>query len=85
MGEKNIESRVKEILTKYSEIMTVEDITPSTSLMEDLQLESIDFVEVMYEFETEFDLEISEEDMMDTLTVKDIINYLEKLVNSKKG
>lgn len=78
--ELSIEKKVKEILGKY-----VSDIvTPSASLKEDLGLSSFDYVEILFDIEDAFKLEIPEDDIKDATTVKDIIEYLKERVDVQK-
>lgn len=49
-----------------------------TSFVDDLNLDSLDIVELMMKMEDEFGVEIPEEDAEGLKTVKDIVVYLEK-------
>ncbi|MCK6596144.1 MAG: acyl carrier protein [Bacteriovoracaceae bacterium] len=53
-------------------------ITLETSFVDDLNLDSLDIVELMMKMEDEFGVEIPEEDAEGLKTVKDIVTYLEK-------
>ncbi len=53
-------------------------ITLETSFVDDLNLDSLDIVELMMKMEDEFGVEIPEEDAEGLKTVKDIVLYLEK-------
>jgi acyl carrier protein len=53
-------------------------INPETSFVDDLNLDSLDIVELMMKMEDEFGVEIPEEDAEGLKTVQDIITYLEK-------
>lgn len=46
-------------------------------LKEDLELDSLDAIELVFRFEGEFDLSIPDEDVEKLGTVRDIIDYLE--------
>ena len=70
--EMSIEERVKEILANY----TQQPITPSAYLEDDLMLSSFDSVEMLFDFEDEFGLEIPEDDVREATTVGDLIEYL---------
>ena len=65
--------KVKEIILKYTE----EEITEDSSLMEDLNLTSLDVVSMVGEFEDVFDIEIADEDIPELTTVKDVLKYIE--------
>ena len=53
-------------------------INIETSFVDDLNLDSLDIVELMMKMEDEFGVEIPEEDAEGLKTVKDIVAYLEK-------
>lgn len=51
-------------------------ISIETNLVDDLNLDSLDIVELMMKMEDEFGIEIPEEDAEGLKTVKDIVTYL---------
>jgi acyl carrier protein len=53
-------------------------INLETSFVDDLNLDSLDIVELMMKMEDEVGVEIPEEDAEGLKTVKDIVAYLEK-------
>lgn len=54
------------------------EITPEANFKKDLGADSIDLVELIMEFEREFDLSIPEEAAEQIQTVGDAISFLEK-------
>ena len=56
----------------------ISKINLETSFVDDLNLDSLDIVELMMKMEDEFGVEIPEEDAEGLKTVKDIVVYLEK-------
>jgi len=52
-------------------------ITSGTTFIEDLNLDSLDIVELMMKMEDEFGIEIPEEDAEGLKSVKDVVSYLE--------
>lgn len=52
-------------------------ITTNTSFVDDLNLDSLDIVELMMKMEDEFGVEIPEEDAEGLKKVSDIVTYLE--------
>ena len=56
----------------------ISKINLETSFVDDLNLDSLDIVELMMKMEDEFGVEIPEEDAEGLKTVKDIVTYLEK-------
>lgn len=62
------------------EQLGVEDdvvITKETSMMKDLEADSLDAVEIIMAFEDEFDVEIPDEDAEGFANIGDIVAYLE--------
>lgn len=53
------------------------NISESTSFIDDLNLDSLDMVEMMMKMEDEFDIEIPEGDADSLKTVGDVVKYLE--------
>lgn len=54
-----------------------EDITLETSMMKDLDADSLDAVEIIMELEDEFDVEIPDEDAEAFKSIGDIVEYIE--------
>ena len=54
-----------------------------TSFVDDLNLDSLDIVELMMKMEDEFGIEIPEEDAEGLKIVKDVVSYLEKSNNRR--
>ena len=61
-----------------------EDVTieRKTSMMKDLEADSLDAVEIIMAFEDEFDIEIPDEDAEKFDNIGDIADYIEKKVNA---
>ena len=53
-----------------------EEVTPAASFTMDLGADSLDTVELIIDFEKEFNLKISDEDAMGIKTVADAIDYI---------
>ena len=53
-------------------------ITPEASFVDDLGADSLDIVELIMGLETEFDLEIPDEDAEKIRTVGDAVNYIKE-------
>ncbi len=69
--------QIKEIL---KDTMDIDEsyITLDAKLKEDLELDSLDSVELIMSAEEEFGIEIPDEDVMNFKTVNDIVNYIEE-------
>jgi len=55
-------------------------VTMETSLMKDLEADSLDAVEIMMAIEDEFDIEIPDEDAEKFQSVGDIVRYVDERV-----
>ena len=69
--------QIKEILKDTMDI-DESKITLDAKLKEDLELDSLDTVELIMSAEEEFGIEIPDEDVMNFKTVNDIVNYIEE-------
>lgn len=69
--------QIKEILKDTMDI-DESKITLDVKLKEDLELDSLDSVELIMSAEEEFGIEIPDEDVMNFKTVNDIVNYIEE-------
>lgn len=69
--------QIKKILV---ETMNIEEekVTLDAKLKDDLNLDSLDSVELIMSAEEEFGIEIPDEDVMNFKTVNDIVNYIEE-------
>ena len=71
------EERVRKIIV---ELLGKEDseITMDASFRDDLEADSLDLVELIMEFESEFGGEISDEEAQKIVTVGDAVTYLDE-------
>ncbi len=53
-------------------------ISANTTFVDDLNLDSLDIVELMMKMEDEFGVEIPEEEAEHLRSIKDVVSYLEK-------
>ena len=77
---KNLEKKVKEIIIDKLGIEESE-VTDSASFTNDLGADSLDTVELIMEFEKEFNISIPDEDAEKIGTVGQAISYLKKNVS----
>ena len=76
-----VAERVKKIVIEQLGVEE-EQVTETASFQEDLGADSLDNVEMVMAFETEFNLEIPDEDAEKITNVKDAVAYIEKRLNS---
>ncbi len=73
--EPSIEERLKEIMIKqFGE--GEKPVTLETSFVNDLEVDSLDMVELVMELEDEFDVSIPDEDAEKIQTVGDAVKYI---------
>ncbi len=72
--------RVRDIIAEQLDIDEVEEITEETSLMGDLEADSLDAVEIMMALEDEFEITIPDEDAESFKNIGDIVKYVESKV-----
>ena len=73
MDKKNIEKKVKEVLEERLEI---KNVTIDSHLVNDLGMDSFNMVELLYEIEDSFEIDISEEEMQNISTVREVVDYI---------
>lgn len=56
------------------------DISMDSSLVDDLDIDSITYFEIIMELEDEFDIDIPDEAAEDMRTVSDLVSYIEARV-----
>lgn len=61
----------------------IDEINEETSLLKDLEADSLDAVEIIMSIETQFDIEIPDEDAEDFHVLGDIVEYVEKKIKEK--
>ena len=77
----NISERVTKIIVDKLGVDESE-VTPEASFTNDLGADSLDTVELIMEFEKEFDISIPDESAEEIHTVGDAVNYLSEAVAS---
>ena len=75
MSENSIAERVIRIVCDQMGA-TPDKVTPETSFINDLGADSLDTVELVMEFEDEFEISIPDEDAEKIQTVGDAIEYI---------
>lgn len=75
----NLKNEVIEIISEVTEF-PIENIKLESNLLNDLELESLDIVNLIAEFEKKYKISIKDEEIKCFQTVEDIINYIEKNV-----
>jgi len=77
----NYFEKIVELVKEHLALEDVSNITPETSLMHDLEVDSLDAVEIIMKIEDTFGIEIPDEDVNTFKNIGDIAEYIKK----KKG
>ena len=78
----SIEQQVKAIVAEQLGVKE-EEVTNDASFVDDLGADSLDTVELVMEFEEEFDITIPDEEAEKIQTVGQAIDYIEQHAHSK--
>ena len=75
MSADGIQDRIKAIIVEQLGV-SLEEVTPEASFIEDLGADSLDIVELIMALEEEYDMEIPDEDAEKIQSVQDVISYV---------
>jgi acyl carrier protein len=75
-SSEEIAERIKSIIVEQLGV-SMEEVTPQASFIEDLGADSLDIVELIMALEEEYDMEIPDEDAEKIQTVEDVISYVQ--------
>jgi acyl carrier protein len=83
MSENEIEKKITDALASYIKNRSIK-IEGSSQLREELGLDSMDTIELVFQLEEKFNIQISDDDLMGLKTVDNVVQYIEKMVSEKK-
>lgn len=72
--------KVRDIIAEQLDVEEVDEIKMETSLMKDLEADSLDAVEIMMALEDEFDITIPDEDAESFKNIGEIVKYVESKI-----
>jgi acyl carrier protein len=78
---KNTTEAITEILVDKLGISSTE-VTPDANFIKDLGIDSLDYAELVMEFEQVFDIKIPDTDAENFETIKDAVSYIDSKRNS---
>ncbi|MHC4287773.1 MAG: acyl carrier protein [Planctomycetota bacterium] len=84
MADVNIQEKVIEIVSEQMGVDKAE-VSPQTSFINDLNADSLDTVELVMEFEDEFDMSIPDEEAEKIQTVGAAIDYITKIMKDNEA
>jgi acyl carrier protein len=83
ISKDDIFKRLRETLVEGFDL-TDEQIIPGARLIGDLELDSLDLVDLAVRLEQDVDLEIAEEDMRAIETIQDVVDLLHRKLNAPR-
>jgi acyl carrier protein len=78
----DVSQKVQSILVDKLGIAPTE-VTPDANMIRDLGIDSLDYAELIMEFEQMFDIRIPDDDAEKLVTVKQAIDYIAGKIDSK--
>ena len=83
MSENDIARKITDALAGYIKNKSMK-VEGSSQLREELGLDSMDTIELVFQLEESFNIQISDDDIMEFKTVDHVVQYIEKRVSESK-
>ena len=74
--------KIKEKLLEYSEY-PADQITENTEIIKDLQIDSLNIMMIIGDYEEEYDIHFEADDVIGVVTVGDFVKLIENKINNK--
>ncbi len=84
VSSNSVEERIITGLAKIK-MKDPSEIETQFRLIEDLEIDSLDTLDLIFQLEEEFNIEIPQEDQLPFVTVQDVITYVERKVDGDAG
>lgn len=84
MSDEQIRQRVIDIVCEHLAV-NKDQVTDSTSFIEDIGADSLDIVELVMELEEEFDIQIPDDQAEKIKTVGEAVEYIKVAIRNKGG
>lgn len=78
----DVKQKIVDILVDKLGIAPTE-VTPEANLIKDLGIDSLDFAELIMEFEQEFNIKIPDNDAEQLQTVSEIVDYVTRMLKKE--
>ena len=85
MTKDEIFNKVKTILIDHTGFSEPDRVSMDSKLKEDINVDSLDTFEIIYDIENEFQIKVVDEDAQNFTTIADIVNYIEAKVAEKNS
>lgn len=76
----DVEKKIVDALSSFVKVQ-IKDIKGSSLLREELALDSMDTIELIFQIEDNYNIQIPDEDIMNFKTVHDVVQYVEKRID----
>lgn len=83
MSENDIARKITDALAGYIKNKSMK-VEGSSQLREELGLDSMDTIELVFQLEESFNIQISDDEIMEFKTVDHVVQYIEKRVSESK-
>lgn len=67
---------VKDVIREISPDTDLESVTEETSIVDDLDVDSLDVVEIIMKIEDTFEVKVADEDAQEWKNIGDVIDYI---------
>ncbi len=84
MDQQEIMSRIKDFMVEDFEV-DADSITPDANLKETLDLDSLDYIDLVVAIEQNFGFKVKPEDFQQMITIQDFYNYVEGRLQSQNA
>ena len=78
-----LQTVVRHLLNEVEDVISADDITIESSLRDDLNLNSLQAVNIIIELEDEFNISISEDEMAPLVTVGNVVDIIQNKLGDK--
>lgn len=80
MSEEKLLEELKAIMVKNGLCEEDANITMETNIRQDLDADSLDFVDLIIELEDKYQISIEDEDAQSFTSVKDVVDYIKERI-----
>jgi len=79
-----LQTVVKHLLNEVEDVISADDITIESRLRDDLNLNSLQAVNIIIELEDEFNISISEDELAPLVTVGNVVDIIQNKLGDKE-
>jgi len=83
MNRSILQTVIKHLLNEVEDVISADDITIESRLRDDLNLNSLQAVNLIIEIEDEFEISIEEEELAPLMTVGDVVGIIQNKLDEK--